>query len=155
MGFSAPFVVRFVVWVLLIPQFFCAKTTCPPPDFPERGGYEPVKEEYEVGLTVSYYCNSSLLFFTENDDLFAVRKQVTCQSSGKWSGGSPFCALMTNLIASSGADSKDFTIIDRNLDTCYETRSDAKQILQFSLDRGAVSYSAVMCFGEGNTLSVA
>ncbi|GBL99057.1 hypothetical protein AVEN_227555-2 [Araneus ventricosus] len=121
---------------------------CPPPDFPERGGYEPVKAEYEVGLTVSYYCNSSLLFFTDKDYLYALRKQVACQSSGKWTEGPPFCALMTNLIASS-KDSKEFTINDDNFDTCFEIQSDAKEILRFSLEREAVSYSAVMCFGEG------
>ncbi|GBN32196.1 hypothetical protein AVEN_113851-1 [Araneus ventricosus] len=78
--------------MLLMPQFLCQITTCPPPDFPERGRYEPEEAEYEVGLRVGYICNAGMLiFFDENYTLLYDHKPVTCQSNGKWSGGTPFC----------------------------------------------------------------
>ncbi|GBN81004.1 hypothetical protein AVEN_175087-1 [Araneus ventricosus] len=83
LGFQAPSIIRLAGWMLLIPQLFCAKTTCPPPNFPEGGRYEPKKAEYEVGQTITYHCNGELPMFGE--------KRTTCQSSGKWSGGTPFC----------------------------------------------------------------
>ncbi|CAL1285353.1 unnamed protein product [Larinioides sclopetarius] len=78
-------------WIVAGTLHVKGNKTGPPPDFSSRGGFEPKKEGYEVGQTVSYYCNSGFLFYAENDDLFGKRKQVTCQASGKWSGGTPLC----------------------------------------------------------------
>ncbi|GBN76253.1 hypothetical protein AVEN_58197-1 [Araneus ventricosus] len=155
-GFQAPSVLRLAGWVLLIPQFFCATTTCPPPDFPDRGGYEPVKAEYEVGQTVAYHCYGGLPVFDENHIWIQGLQPVTCQSNGKWSGGTIFCEVpikLKNPITSSKA--LESAVLDDNSDTCSPTGNDTEEFLRFTLDHEAVVFSTMVCWGEGNVLSSA
>ncbi|GBO24019.1 hypothetical protein AVEN_60784-1 [Araneus ventricosus] len=73
-----------------INRLFFFLTACPPPDFPKRGKYEPEKAEYEAGTRIKYTCNDGLAMFVE-DRWNGFYKMVTCQSSGNWSEGTPFC----------------------------------------------------------------
>ncbi|GBN22943.1 hypothetical protein AVEN_7980-1, partial [Araneus ventricosus] len=66
---------------------------CPPPDFPERGRYEPVKADYEVGQTIYYHCDPRLPMIDANHVWLHELQAATCEASGKWSRGTPFCAF--------------------------------------------------------------
>nr|GBN22939.1 hypothetical protein AVEN_7976-1 [Araneus ventricosus] len=69
------------------------KRACPPPDFPERGRYEPVKADYEVGQTIYYHCDPRLPMIDANHVWLHELQAATCEASGKWSRGTPFCAF--------------------------------------------------------------
>ncbi|GBN15436.1 hypothetical protein AVEN_161865-1 [Araneus ventricosus] len=122
---------------------------CPPPNFPEGGRYEPEKAEYEVGLTINYTCNGRLPMFVE-DVWIGQHKVVTCQSSGKWSEGTPFCDTPTKLrnpIVSS--DALGSTVLDGDSMTCFQTRNDTDEFLRFSLDGEADVYATMLCWKKG------
>ncbi|CAL1285349.1 unnamed protein product [Larinioides sclopetarius] len=151
MGFLAPSVIYLAGCVLLILQFFCAATNCPPPDFPERGYYEIQKAEYEAGMEINYFCNGWPMYY-KNTAWVPTKKVVTCQSSGNWSEPTPFCDISTklkSLIPSFEADSRELIVIDGHLHTCIGPQKNRKEILRFSLDGELVPYAVLICFTEG------
>ncbi|GBM50296.1 hypothetical protein AVEN_219066-1 [Araneus ventricosus] len=135
---------------------FVCDFSCPPPDFPERGRYNPEYAEYEVGLTIFYSCSAGLLiYFDEKYAIFYGQKPVTCQSNGKWSGGTPFCdipAKLRNLISSSKADSKKSLVVDGKRSTCFRIRNVTEEFLRFSLDREANPFAIQMFYAEGRSI---
>ncbi|CAL1289842.1 unnamed protein product [Larinioides sclopetarius] len=145
-GFRALSVVCLAGWMLLIPPLFCANRTCPPPDFPDGGRYEPLKAEYEVGEAVSYFCNRFRPMMIRRD-MHDGDKTVICKSNGDWSEETPFCETwdkVKNPVTSS--KELESTIQDGNRWSCFETRNDTEEILQFSLDPEALVYAVMLCW---------
>ncbi|CAL1285342.1 unnamed protein product [Larinioides sclopetarius] len=147
-GFETSSLSYLVVWALLIPQFFCEPTICPPPDFPLRGRYKPEKDEYEVRQSITYFCIGKLPMHDERNVWNPSNIAMTCEPNGKWSQRTPICDVPTRLKYSI-IDSKESIAIDGKLSTCFQIGNDTEEILQFSFDGEAVPYSMVFCFGEG------
>ncbi|CAL1289855.1 unnamed protein product [Larinioides sclopetarius] len=151
-GFETTSILCLAGWVLLIPQIICSTTTCRPPDFPVGGSYEPKREEYDVGQTVTFVCYLRFRMYDENLSSLKDR-DVTCQSNGKWSEETPFCDTPTKFIKML-TDSKALksAMLDGDSETCSPTRNNTEEILQFSLDRASVLYAAVVCWKKGNKM---
>ncbi|GBM50295.1 hypothetical protein AVEN_219065-1 [Araneus ventricosus] len=134
-------------------SFLQEAATCPPPDFPEGGRYEPVKPEYEVGQTITYSCNDMAPMFIETKACISGEKVVTCQSSGKWSRGTPFCETSTKSQVSSIVEgSTILAVFDGNVSTCRLTRNNSEDVMAFSFDHEVMVYFAILCFGGGGAM---
>ncbi|CAL1289821.1 unnamed protein product [Larinioides sclopetarius] len=146
MGFVPKSAIRIAGWMLLMPQLSCHKTTCPPPDFPERGRYEPVKAEYEVGQTITYSCDDDIV-------LKYGDANATCRSSGKWSEKTLFCEIPAKLESQKESALEILkiptSVIDGDSSTCIQTGNDTEKFMAFPLDHEAIVYFAILCFGEG------
>ncbi|KAF8771708.1 Sushi like protein [Argiope bruennichi] len=144
LSFQAPSIICLAVWVLLIPQYFCATTTCPPPDFPEGGSYTPIQSEYEVGSRISISCKDKFTRFGTD--------RMTCQTTGRWSGETPFCDSPTkikNPIASSRVHQRESVVIDGSPNTCFQTLNGTAENLRVFLARPATVYAVMMYLPKG------
>ncbi|GIY40912.1 sushi domain-containing protein [Caerostris darwini] len=113
--------------ILFIHFLFC--NTCQPPDYPEGGSYTPVKKKYLLGDKIVYSCKDKLARLGNETSI--------CQTTGKWSGPTPFCDSPTrvrNPTASSDPNREVSNTVDGSPNSCYHSDKGTGHSLKVYLD---------------------
>ncbi|GIX96832.1 c4b-binding protein [Caerostris darwini] len=130
---------------LILSIHFLLCNTCQPPDYPEGGSYTPVKKRYLPGDKIVYSCK---------DKLTRLGKETSiCQTTGKWSGSTPFCDSPTrvrNPTASSDPNREVSNTVDGSPNTCYHSGNGTGHSLKVYLDPPAAVNLIRIYLKKGN-----
>ncbi|GIY77728.1 c4b-binding protein [Caerostris extrusa] len=128
--------------ILFIHFLLC--NTCQPPDYPE-GEVTRRKKKYLPGDKIVYSCK---------DKLTRLGKETSiCQTTGKWSGSTPFCDSPTrvrNPTASSDPNREVSNTVDGSPNTCYHSSNISGQSLKVYFDPPAAVNLIRIYLKKGN-----
>ncbi|GFT66818.1 uncharacterized protein NPIL_205891 [Nephila pilipes] len=95
---------------------------CPPPDYPEWGGYGPRQEYYVPGDVIHYYCDV--------DTYIGGNFYRRCEDTGDWTGDTPVCDPPSPFLGvnqtSTAEDEEDNSAnlaVDNLRSTCISTKN--------------------------------